>query len=77
MQPGTKGKILLDETPIGNYLKLEGEPEWIDSTAVQLGFGWGDYITSSYRKLFVERAGRHKKAPRDMVFDPKSSNQLP
>jgi adenylate cyclase class 2 len=65
---GAKGKILLDETPIGNYLELEGDPGWIDATAIQLGFGVDDYITASYRGLFVEQARGNKKAPRDMVF---------
>ncbi len=65
---GVKGKILLDETPIGNYLELEGDPRWIDATAVHLGFGTDDYITASYRRLFVERAQGKKKARRDMVF---------
>lgn len=68
-QSGAKGKILLDETPIGNYLELEGEPGWIDSTAVQLGFGSDDYITASYRTLFLEHAPGHKKAGRHMVFE--------
>ncbi len=27
---GEAGLAVLDETPIGNYLELEGEPEWID-----------------------------------------------
>ena len=77
MQPGTKGKILLDETPIGNYLELEGEPEWIDSTAVQLGFGADDYITASYRALFLEYAPGRKKAGRHMVFEAKPRGQVP
>ncbi len=65
---GVKGKILLDETPIGNYLELEGDPGWIDATAVHLGFGTDHYITASYRRLFVERAQGKKKVRRDMVF---------
>ncbi len=70
-QSGAKGEILLDETPIGNYLELEGEPGWIDSTAAQLGFGADDYITASYRALFLEHAPGNKKAGRHMLFEAK------
>ena len=76
-QSGAKGKVLLDETPIGNYLELEGEPGWIDSTAAQLGFRPDDYITASYRALFLEHAPGNKKAGRHMLFEAKPRKQLP
>lgn len=31
------GKVMLDETPIGNFLEIEGSPRWIDQTARRLG----------------------------------------
>ncbi len=64
-----KGKILLDETPVGDLLELEGPPAWIDRTAAKLGFSKDDYITLSYRGLFVEYRRRHPEAGDDMVFD--------
>ena len=73
---GSKGKILLDETPIGAFLELEGDPGWIDATAAQLGFGPDDYITASYRALFLERARLNKNAGRDMVFPANRRKQL-
>src|SRR5262249_6480833 len=51
-QPRRSGTAVLDETPIGVYLELEGTPHWIDRTARLLGFGEADYITASYGRLY-------------------------
>ena len=64
-----EGKILLDETPVGDLLELEGPPTWIDRTAAKLGFSKNDYITLSYRSLFVEYRREHPEIGDDMVFD--------
>lgn len=48
--------LMLDETPIGNYIEIEGGAAAIDQAAQLLGFATGDYITANYRKLF-KRAG--------------------
>ena len=50
-EPGGPGVITLDETPIGNFIELEGMPDWIDGTAALLGFERGDYIIASYRSF--------------------------
>ncbi|NOZ88085.1 MAG: class IV adenylate cyclase [Deltaproteobacteria bacterium] len=60
----------LDNTPIGDFLELEGEPRDIDRYALKLGFRKTDYVTVSYRQLhkqWAEETG--KKWPRDMVFE--------
>src|SRR5579864_779386 len=31
------GDVVVDETPIGNFAEIEGQPKWIDSTAKALG----------------------------------------
>ncbi|MDE3137688.1 MAG: class IV adenylate cyclase [Acidobacteriota bacterium] len=52
--------IELDETPIGVFLELEGQPGSIDRAAERLGYGPGDYLRESYYELFErerERAG--------------------
>ena len=53
-------KLELDETPIGDFLEIEGCREAIDRSAALLGFGPADYITRSYGSLFLEycRASR-------------------
>ena len=47
-------KIMVDHTPIGDFLEIEGEAEEIDKTAAKLGFDKNDYITASYYSLFVK-----------------------
>jgi len=46
------GKIMLDETPIGNFLEIEGSARWIDRTAKLLGFKHSDYLKASYGALY-------------------------
>ena len=59
--PGLPGLIVeVDETPIGDFLELEGSPMEIDCGAALLGFSPADYITKSYGALFVEQ--RHSAA---------------
>ena len=65
---GNSGLVVLDETPIGNFLELEGPEEWIDHTAVLLGYAKQHYITSSYGKLYREMCVRMGLDPAHMVF---------
>ena len=46
--------VELDETPIGDFLELEGRREGIDRAASRLGFGRADYIIQSYGALYAE-----------------------
>ena len=66
--PNEAGIATLDETPIGDFLELEGPGYWIDQTAVRLGFGSADYVTSSYAALYEEHRRTHPAVPRDMQF---------
>jgi adenylate cyclase class 2 len=45
--------VMVDETPIGCYIEIEGEPEMIDHTAADLGYSSQDYITATYHDLFA------------------------
>ena len=65
---GDAGLVVLDETPIGNFLELEGPEEWIDRTSVLLGYAKQHYITSSYGKLYREMCIRMGLDPSHMVF---------
>jgi len=62
------GEVVLDETPIGVFLELEGTPAWIDRTAKELGFSRIDYITKSYARLWEQWCAEHEMAVGDMVF---------
>jgi adenylate cyclase class 2 len=70
--PGQEGIVTLDETPIGDFLELEGPESWIDQTAMRLGFGPADYLTSSYAGLYEEylrtQPSDDGTVPRDMKF---------
>ena len=56
-------EIVVDETPIGTFLEIEGPVETIHAAARELGFEPGVYIHESYPELFAA-AGRKG----DMVF---------
>ena len=64
----TGGVITLDETPVGNYMEIEGPAEWIDATAHRFGFAEADYITSSYGTIYLERCHQRGAAPANMIF---------
>ncbi len=68
---GENGHSMVDETPIGDFVELEGPPEWIDAAARALGFTERDYITATYADLYFEHRGGEHAAPAAMVFAPR------
>ncbi len=70
------GKIMLDETPIGNFLEIEGSPRWIDQTARSLGFFNADYITRSYGYLYLAYCRERRTRPKDMLFSEKKLKRV-
>ena len=69
-QPDQPGHAVLDETPIGVYLELEGPAAWIDSTAALLGFEPSQYVLQSYASLYQDYRARTAAASKHMVFLP-------
>ena len=61
--------IAIDETPVGTFVEIEGGEEHIHRTAAALGKTPTDYITDSYRTLFIEYCRAHDMAGTDMLFD--------
>jgi adenylate cyclase class 2 len=61
-------EIVVDETPIGVFLEIEGAEADIHRAAQALGHGPGAYLTESYVALFFARGGRG-----DMVFADRQS----
>ena len=57
-------EIVIDETPIGTFLEIEGPVATIHEAARALGRGPGDYIADSYAALFFAAGGTG-----DMVFE--------
>jgi len=62
------GLAMFDETPIGNFLELEGPKRWIDAVARRLGFRHSDYISASYVSLYLARRLEEGRKPGNMVF---------
>ncbi|MGD0226602.1 MAG: class IV adenylate cyclase [Terriglobia bacterium] len=66
-------QVVLDETPIGNYLELEGPQRWIDLVARQLGYPRREYITDSYATLYRKKCQTEHKTPGNMIFPSRES----
>jgi len=62
----TDGHLVVDETPIGIWAELEGDPAWIDSVMERLGVG--DSTTASYGRLFLEWKEQTGSPAENMTF---------
>jgi adenylate cyclase class 2 len=64
-----EGKLVLDETPIGVWAELEGEPEWIDAILELLNVATSDCLTDSYGKLFQRWKEETGSPAEHLTFD--------
>jgi len=63
------GIITMDETPAGDFLELEGPAQWIDDTALNLGYSAAEYITESYASIWRAHCEKDSSAvPSAMAF---------
>ena len=60
--------VMLDETPIGDFAELEGDEALIIATAYGLGYRQDQFITSSYRDLYVQGLSDRPGPVDSMVF---------
>jgi adenylate cyclase class 2 len=60
--------IAIDETPVGIFVEIEGGERHIHKTATALGKTPHDYITDSYRTLFLQHCSLHGLTATDMLF---------
>lgn len=60
---------MYDETPMGNYLELEGDVTVIQKAIDLLGVSPAATVTASYPTLWMRHLQKTGSAPRDMVFD--------
>ena len=60
--------IAVDETPVGVFVEIEGGEAAIHEMAMALGRAPSDYITDSYRFLFLQHRNAHGLDGADMVF---------
>ena len=64
-----KTKLLLDETPIGAFLELEGRKRDIPELAAALGLDWEKRIVLNYMQMFeIVKKGEDLEFS-DLVFD--------
>jgi adenylate cyclase class 2 len=60
--------IAIDETPVGTFVEIEGGEAAIHQMAAGLGRTPADYITDSYRFLFLQHRDTYGLTGQDMVF---------
>jgi adenylate cyclase class 2 len=61
----------LDETPVGTFLELEGQPAAIDRVARALGYPPASYIRATYWDLHAADCRRRGRKPGNMLFPKK------
>jgi len=61
-------EVLLDHTPIGNYVEIEGEKEHILEVCTTLGLSMEEGTPKNYLELYRDYCKRMKLKPKDMVF---------
>lgn len=64
-----RGLCVVDETPIGVYAELEGESEWIDTTADALQVPQEMRTTKSYGRLFDQWRETTGATVQDLTFE--------
>jgi adenylate cyclase, class 2 len=67
--PATGHHLVLDETPIGIFAELEGDPAWIDTTLAALNIPADRCTTESYGKLFLSWKDRTQSQAEHLTFD--------
>ncbi len=65
----TSGHLVVDETPIGNWAELEGDPAWIDAMLDRLNIAAETCSTASYGRLFLDWKERTGSPADDMTFE--------
>ena len=58
----------LDETPVGVFLELEGDPQASDRAARALGYLHHDYVRGTYWDLYRAECERRGRIARNMLF---------
>jgi adenylate cyclase, class 2 len=64
-----EGHCVIDETPVGIYAELEGEPEWIDRRCHELDVAPAERLTLSYGRLFEQWREQTGSTAQDLTFE--------
>ena len=60
--------VMIDETPIGNFVELEGEEDAVSEALRTLNVSKNEYILESYLALQIERCSDEGRPLSDLVF---------
>jgi adenylate cyclase class 2 len=60
--------VALDETPIGRFVEVEGEPTAIRRAVAALSLDFSEAIPYSYARLYLDLRSKDPTLPPDMVF---------
>ena len=63
--------VALDETPIGDFVEIEGDPGAIRRVVAALGLDASEAVPYSYPELYLRRRKEDPSLPADMVFVPR------
>jgi adenylate cyclase, class 2 len=67
---------MYDETPIGNFLELEGDAAIIEAVAAALGYGPSQFVADSYVEMHMKRSNSPGEVPTsDMLFEATKERQ--
>lgn len=61
--------VAIDETPVGTFVEVEGTDLGVAAVVTKLGRTPRDYVTESYRELFVRHCAEHGVSLTDMLFE--------
>lgn len=62
------GEVTVDETPIGNFVELEGSQGWIRRLARALGAAEEEFIVKDYAALYADWCRQRRRRVAHMVF---------
>jgi len=68
LEDGRSLLAMFDETPIGNFIELEGESTSINAVAERLGYPQSAFISESYVEMQFARCAAKGEPLTDMVF---------
>jgi adenylate cyclase class 2 len=61
--------VAIDETPVGTFVEIEGSERGIRQMAESLARQPADYVTDSYRGLYVKHCEQNGLPLADMLFE--------
>lgn len=61
-------RVMLDETPVGSFVEVEGDQDTLGPVLAKLALDAATAVTDSYAGLYRKARERDDELPRDMLF---------